>query len=553
MSAQVASLPRPPAGSKNPRISIRNRILILALMIIVPLMGDRVRLLADARSERVARAVAEVADLAERGAEAQSRTIEAARSLLQVVGHAYVKFLPSGEACTEFLSGFTHEVPWITGLFIVGGDSRISCSTRRSAVGLDVSDREYIQQAQQKGGFVLSESIVGRIRAEPEIMASYAVTGPDGNALAVIAAPIELRWVSQFSDLIEDRPGASAVLIDGHGVVVAERPDRGNKGRQDISDHPLIRAALAQQRGTVTQAGPDGVRRIYGFYELPGTNAHILVGIDEHEVLGRIDRDISFAYLELAVAGLIALLAAQFLGERLFLRPIRSLTRTAGSIGRGDMETAPPRDVYTAEFAPLAAALTEMAKQLAARERELRTANQHLEELALLDGLSGLPNRRSFDMRLATSWHAADPELPISLLMVDVDHFKLFNDSHGHVEGDNCLRLIGETLAAELRETEFVARYGGEEFVVLLAGVDGAEACSLAERLRRAVERRGIRHGADKSGLVSVSVGIATFRPSDSKSPSALIEAADAALYEAKRRGRNIVSVWSPRPLAKAS
>jgi diguanylate cyclase (GGDEF)-like protein len=310
---------------------------------------------------------------------------------------------------------------------------------------------------------------------------------------------------------------------------------------------------MAMKSGTLTAAGFDGVRRFYAFSQLPGTDARIFIGTDEREALGRIDRDISLAYVQLAVLGLLAILLAQFVGARFFIEPIRALTRTAVNIGHGQIEPLPTRGAWTPEFAPLAAALADMAKRLAERERDLRTANQHLEELALLDGLSGLPNRRSFDIRLASTWLAADPKSPISMLMADVDHFKLFNDTQGHLEGDNCLRLVGKTLEAGLRKNDFAARYGGEEFVVLLPGVDAAEAAEIAERTRRAIEQRNLPHLAAPSGFVSVSVGVATVKPQDAANEQALIEAADAALYEAKRRGRNAVAVWQPRPLARAS
>jgi diguanylate cyclase (GGDEF)-like protein len=200
------------------------------------------------------------------------------------------------------------------------------------------------------------------------------------------------------------------------------------------------------------------------------------------------------------------------------------------------------------EFAPLATALTDMARKLAERESELCAANHHLEELALRDGLSGLPNRRSFDARLAATWRAAEAKSPVSLLMMDVDHFKLFNDSQGHLEGDNC--LIGKTLEATLRRGDFAARYGGEEFVVLLPGADSAEARDVAERARSEIEALRIAHEAAPYGCVTLSVGVATFTPEETASEQALIEAADAALYEAKRHGRNTVAAWAAPALA---
>ena len=197
--------------------------------------------------------------------------------------------------------------------------------------------------------------------------------------------------------------------------------------------------------------------------------------------------------------------------------------------------------------------MTDMAKKLAERERDLRAANRHLEQLALIDSLSGLPNRRAFDIRLSSTWLAADPDFPISLVMMDVDHFKLFNDTQGHLEGDNCLRLIGGSIDTVLRQGDFAARYGGEEFTMLLPGIDAGEALEIAERVRRAIEVLMIPHQAAPLGTVSVSVGVATLTVGKASNEQQLIEAADAALYEAKRRGRNMVAVCEPSPLAKAS
>ena len=535
------------------RVSVRTRIMLLALLLIVPPMIDRVRLLENTRTERFARAVEEVADLAQRGTEAQSEIINSTRALLQLVARAYAALAASGQSCAALLSGFATDVPWVRSLSVVGPDDRISCSTRPSSVGVDLSDRDYVRQARRSSDFVLSEYLIERVDNQPAMIAAYPAAGRDGGVDAIILAPIELQWVERFARLIYQRKGATAFLLDPNGTVLAKLPGRGKLDDQGAPDHPLIRAAMAAQKGTLAAVGLDGVRRIYAFSELPATDTRIVVGLDEGEALGRIDRDISITYFQLAMFGLFGMLLAWFCGERFILEPIRALARTAASIGRGDLEPRPTRDRWTMEFAPLATALADMARQLAERERELRAANHHLEELALLDGLSGLPNRRSFDIRLAATWRAGKPKSPISLLMMDVDHFKLFNDTQGHLEGDNCLRVIGKTLESAIHGGDFAARYGGEEFVVLLPGVGAAEAQEAAERSRSAVESLRIGHAAAPSGFVTLSVGVATLTPEEAASEQTLIEAADAALYEAKRGGRNMVAIWAPLTLAKAS
>ena len=435
-------------------------------------------------------------------------------------------------------------MPWIRALSVVGANDRIACSTRANAVGLNLGDRPYVQEARRSWGFVLSDYLVERPTNEAAVIAAYPTMGKDESTDAIIVAPVDLQWVGRLSGLIEARPGAIAMLLDRNGTVLAEFPPRPERGR-NFADHPLFRDIFAHFDGTVTAAGFDGVRRIFAYVPLAGTNARLLVGLDEAEVLRRIDREIGIAYLQLALFGILTLLAAWFGGEQLIVEPIRALARTAGRIGRGDLEARPNRDKLAPEFTPLAAALTDMAIKLGERERELRTANRHLEALASIDSLSGLANRRSFDARLDAEWQrAATLKRPIALMMIDVDHFKLFNDNYGHVEGDQCLRAIGETLAAAANhKADFAARYGGEEFVLLLPDTDLAAALAIAERLRTTVAALSIGHGFAPCGYVTVSIGVAALTPGAAQDPQALVEAADAGLYAAKRNGRD--RVWA--------
>ena len=196
-----------------------------------------------------------------------------------------------------------------------------------------------------------------------------------------------------------------------------------------------------------------------------------------------------------------------------------------------------------------------MAAKLAAREEELQIANQHLEELASLDGLSGLANRRGFDREIERAWQAASERSePIALMMVDIDHFKMFNDRYGHVAGDTCLRAVGETLSlVSLEEAVLVARYGGEEFALLLPGLTIERARVLAEEARRTVEDLLINHSESPCGYVTVSIGVESMVPESYQTSADLVEAADRALYDAKRRGRNKVVTHAAILLSAAS
>ncbi len=195
-------------------------------------------------------------------------------------------------------------------------------------------------------------------------------------------------------------------------------------------------------------------------------------------------------------------------------------------------------------------------KKLHQLQQELEIRNAELQRLSSVDGLTGIANRRNFDERLDQEWKRAMREdLRLSLILIDVDFFKPFNDNYGHQLGDDCLRSVASALAGALhRPGDFVARYGGEEFVAVLPGTDLKGAMVTAEALRMAIEAKKVRHDFSKAARnVTISLGIASVIPRQGMLPSALIVAADTALYEAKEGGRNRYMVASDEQLKAAA
>lgn len=176
------------------------------------------------------------------------------------------------------------------------------------------------------------------------------------------------------------------------------------------------------------------------------------------------------------------------------------------------------------------------------KEQELLTANAALSRLAAADGLTGLANRRRFDQRLHEEWQRAQRDrYPLSVLMVDVDFFKHYNDHYGHQQGDECLRRLAGVLARQARRpADLVARYGGEEFVLLLPETAAGGALEVAEQLRQEVVALALPHAASTvAAIVTVSVGVASLVPGPELASDRLVAAADQALYAAKHAGRN--------------
>jgi diguanylate cyclase (GGDEF)-like protein len=179
---------------------------------------------------------------------------------------------------------------------------------------------------------------------------------------------------------------------------------------------------------------------------------------------------------------------------------------------------------------------------------ELHDTNDQLLLLASLDGLTGVANRRSLDERFSQEWNRAIRlQTPLALIMIDIDHFKQFNDLYGHHAGDQCLQTVARALRGEIqRVQDHLARFGGEEFALLLPHTDTDGALHMAEKLRTVVMELAIEHRGSAMGRITVSLGCAAMVPAQGEESVILLQLADAALYEAKRTGRNRARITDP-------
>jgi len=536
--------PRKPLWRGKYMLSIRARLIVLALLIIAPLVFERIHGLEAARVQRNEQALSEAMDFAQRGVEAQREVVQSVRGLLQVIARTYIKMPSDPAGCNQYLASLTGYVPWLRAMSVAGTDGRILCSTEPDAIGLNMADRSHFQSALLSRDFALSDYLVTRSHQLPSLIAAYPAMSDDGSVNAVVLAVINLQWISELAAAAAQHSGAAVLLLDGTGTLVAASGIQDNLVGKPSAAQSLAKDMLFHDDGTMTTSGLDGIPRIFAYTRVPWTQARLAVGLDERTVQSDIDQELTLAYLKLVLFALFVLLIAWFGGERLVVQPIRSLARTAMRFGRGDLHVRATNEKWLAEFQPLAVALDDMARRLAGREEELRIANEHLEELASLDGLTGLANRRGFDRQIDQEWQrAAGSCAPIGLMMIDIDHFKLYNDRYGHVAGDTCLRSVAETLSlVTLENAVLVARYGGEEFALLLPGLDLPRITLLAEDARRAIEDLLITHAEAPCGHVTISIGVESIVPRAGQSAAELVEAADRALYAAKRCGRNQVA-----------
>jgi diguanylate cyclase (GGDEF)-like protein len=530
-------------------LGIRARLALLAVILVAPLMLERARSLEDARAKQMALAAAEFSSLARHSADAQREVISSVETVLKSA--AYIRASAGGvsKSCDILRASLPSNLPWIRNIMITGGDGRIQCATNNIYIGLDLSDRPYFQRAQASRDFVISDFLLARPTNAPIVMAAYPVSAINSETNAMVLASIGLDWMSKVMSKFGGRPGVSAALIDSNGVVLAAPQDQAAMVGTSLNNVPLLSAIAEkalnsdQDDGSLSFTAADGSHRELSFARVAGTSARLIASIDEDKATAAINSDIRTAYLELCFVTLFVLLGALIAAEKLIIQPIRTMAAMASRFGEGDRSARAVPSHLPSEFVPLARAFNAMAAMLSQRERELVATNDRLTVIASIDMLSGLANRRGFQSRLDFEWMKAQQyDCDLSLLMIDVDHFKLFNDTYGHPEGDACLARLGECLAGIAAETMGVAgRYGGEEFCLLLPNTTTILAREIGEMVRTSVLELAMPHRTSSHQCVTVSVGVASNRPNSGLRPGDLIEAADAALYAAKHRGRNTV------------
>ena len=253
---------------------------------------------------------------------------------------------------------------------------------------------------------------------------------------------------------------------------------------------------------------------------------------------------LGFLFLGAGMTSLYAILRLQL------ARPLRGIMAYLDQLGTGVKKLLLPRSRIV-EIRNIASALDNLSTYLSKATRQsnkLVSEHDRFQKMSLVDGLTGVRNRRSFDDSLRALWRfAQERQQPLALIMLDVDKFKIYNDNYGHQAGDECLRRVAAAMTRAARSTDVCARYGGEEFALLLPGADTHTARAVALRIHNEIEREQLPHPASPvNGFVTVSLGVASLVPgkdagSDGKM---LVRNADAALYDAKSTGRNRTHVY---------
>lgn|GEM_PF-2376014 len=416
-------------------------------------------------------------------------------------------------------------------------------SSRPEYVGINVSDREYFksQLSADSNQLFLSKPFQGRVDVGKWIFhVSRRLNKPDGSFSGVVVIGVEPLYFSNFYRQMNLGKDYGVNLVGRDGItrvrLVGDKMDVGT----DIRSASLFSHVQNDAVGSYTDRSIiDGTRRIYSYIAMPDYPLIVAVFVSEEEALADFYQRQYRYYL---TASLLSLFIALISGLLIWM-----------VVGKEKLENQLRRakDGLEIKVAQRTTELQDAHDEQQAMNEELQAMNDELQRLSNVDGLTGIANRRFFDDSLERECHVAMRiGKPISLIMVDIDFFKAYNDTYGHQLGDECLRIIATTLAAGVkRSTDLVARYGGEEFVVILPNTDAVGAIRVAEKLRLRVENLCLLHSGSLGNCVTISLGAAVSVQPKESTPLPLIAAADDALYQAKREGRNCVRMSTQQEL----
>ena len=444
--------------------------------------------------------------------QAQASIKQADTLLFTLVDRLEIDGITQGQVprLERLLTAQRSELSQIHGLFVYDEQGRwIANSNGAVMPGANNADREYFifHRDHPDRGPHIGPSIKSRSTAEWIMTVSRRVNHPDGSFAGVALVTLYLSHFLALYDSIDMGHNGVINLIADDASIVVRRPFNEAEVGSSVAKGPLFTQLLPKgDSGTATvRSYVDGIERVVGFRRVEGYPLIIFAALEKEEVLA------GWREQALLSAGIVSL----FLGFLL---------------------------VFGYRLIRLMKQQNHVQSVLLDAREKLIEVNRSLELLALEDALTGLSNRRQFDLFiLAEMGRARRSQTHLALLMIDVDHFKSFNDLYGHVAGDESLRSISAIISDHIKcPGDLAARYGGEEFTVVLPGTDYVGAFLVAEKIRRAVQQAGIAHSGGVEGTVTVSLGVCAYNPASQDQPNDLVSAADKALYVAKASGRNM-------------
>jgi diguanylate cyclase (GGDEF)-like protein len=398
-----------------------------------------------------------------------------------------------------------------------------------------------------------SESVVGEAEWDSTLHAGVMIIAApihsvEGKFLGAMGAKVGFGGIDKILTSCTKDPSEELFLVTRKGNVLSRSRDVGAAFMAARLDDATVGGLFGHEAALTEYPSLQGPKVLGTLRAIPDLDWGVAAEKDRATAYAAIVRlrNVTLALISSVLLGIG--LSAYLLGLTI-VRPLGRLTQGAAKVAGGDLDVSLPIqggsevDYMTEVFNEMVARLRKFRDENVAITEELRERNKELRTLSVTDSLTGLYNRTRLPELLARELaRSRRHQHPFSILMMDIDLFKHFNDTHGHPAGDELLRQFAGIIKSSLRSCDFGARYGGEEFLILLTETGSEGAIAFAEKLRRSVEELRLK----EVGGVTVSIGGASY-PDHGNEIDALIRLADAALYQCKRNGRNRVAMAGGR------
>ncbi|HEY3517501.1 MAG TPA: diguanylate cyclase [Gammaproteobacteria bacterium] len=438
---------------------------------------------------------------------------------------------------TDYLSSVSERFGDYDELLILAPNGRVVASSgeRSDAVELPPD----WQARFRTGDFVTGTPYWDAADNRAEMVVAVPILAAGERVLGTLAAEVSLTGLIETLQQFAPGDAGFASLLSSDGSLIVSSAGSSAEDMQLRYAPDTIRAQLDSDGTPVELTDLRGERVLGSMRPVPALDWIVVAAIPSAEVYGQLVR-MRVVTLSIVVGTLLVAAVLGYALGLIIVRPLNRLTRAASKVAAGDLEV----ELVDAKGGEVGY-LTEVFRDMVAR---LRTSRVELERLSVTDPLTGLDNRRRMMEALQNEvLRSRRLEHVFSVLMADVDHFKAYNDEHGHPAGDEALKCVATVLRESLRDVDSVARYGGEEFFVLMPETTADEAANLAKRVRSQLAKH-----PPPAGAVTLSFGVAAY-PANGLNGEALIGAADEALYEAKNGGRDCVVVARTAARVKAA
>ncbi|MGH7422308.1 MAG: sensor domain-containing diguanylate cyclase [Candidatus Methylomirabilales bacterium] len=443
----------------------------------------------------------------------------------------------------DYLTSVREKFVHYEALVVIDAGARVVATSAGQAGPLNLPP-DWVKMANRDKA-ILGDTVWDGVRRKTTMTIAVPIRAANGHLLGAMAARLNFRTIDETFRGFSLGETGQAYLMAADGTLVLSSRPLSPPFDTATPTYQVPQALLEMESVLLEYRDHRGKDMVGTLKRLPQLNWAVVAEVERSEVYASIIqlRNLTF----LMVAGLLLGigLTAYLLGLTI-VRSLNRLTEGAAKVAAGDLEVDLPvasrgeLGYLTEVFNYMVARLRQGREELDAINKTLSEKNRELERLSVTDGLTGLYNRSHLMQTLANETARAQRHRrPFSVLMIDIDHFKRYNDSFGHLAGDALLSKLASVFTKSIRTVEYAARYGGEEFLIMLPETEPDGAVDAAERIRAQVAKGTSGDGNAGQG-VTVSIGVAGF-PEHGDTPEKIIASADAALYQAKRDGRDRV------------